>query len=68
MILAFAILVVGFYVLIKGADLLVAGATALARRFEISDLAIGLTVVAFGTSCPELFVNLTASAKGSAGI
>jgi len=58
----------GFVLLIKGADFLVDGATSIARRFHVSDLVIGLTVVAFGTSTPELFVNLMASLKGNADI
>lgn len=49
---------VGFVLLIKGADYLVNGASSLAKRFNISDIAIGLTVVAMGTSAPELVVNL----------
>ncbi|MEE4603606.1 MAG: calcium/sodium antiporter, partial [Desulfobacteraceae bacterium] len=53
---------------IKGADFLVDGASAIARRFNISDLVIGLTVVAFGTSTPELFVNIVASARGNTDI
>ena len=58
----------GFLVLIKGADLLVDGASSIARRLNISDLVIGLTVVAFGTSMPELFVNIVASARGNTDI
>ncbi len=58
----------GFVALIKGADLLVAGASSLASRFHISGLVIGLTVVAFGTSTPELFVNILASARGNTDI
>jgi cation:H+ antiporter len=61
-------MLVGFVLIIKGASLLVDGASALARRLRISDLVVGLTVVAFGTSLPELFVNIAASAKGSTGI
>lgn len=53
------LLVLGLGVLIKGADFLVEGASAVASRFGISALAIGLTVVSFGTSMPELFVSLT---------
>ena len=62
------LLVVGFVLLIKGAGSVVSGASEIARRLEVSDLVIGLTVVAFGTSLPELFVNVTASVKGSTGI
>ena len=51
---------VGFVLLIKGADFLVNGASSLAKRFNVSDIAIGLTVVAMGTSAPELVVNLIA--------
>jgi cation:H+ antiporter len=61
MILDIGILIAGFLVLIKGADWLVGGASALARKHNVSDLAIGLTVVAFGTSAPELVVNVFAA-------
>jgi cation:H+ antiporter len=61
MILDIAILLAGFVVLIIGAEWLVNGASALARKHKVSDLAIGLTVVAFGTSAPELVVNLFAA-------
>ena len=57
MILQIALLVLGFLLLIKGADWFIKGASALGRKFNISDLAIGLTIVAFGTSAPELVVN-----------
>jgi cation:H+ antiporter len=67
-LLNFLMLALGFGALIKGADFLVEGASSLARRLRVSDLAIGLTVVAFGTSTPELFVNLFASFKGSTDI
>ena len=66
--LAYVLMVVGFVLVIKGADLFVQGASSLARRFHVSDLAIGLTVVAFGTSLPELAVNVTASVQGNVGI
>ncbi|MBN1359050.1 MAG: calcium/sodium antiporter [Sedimentisphaerales bacterium] len=66
--LAYVLMPVGFVLVIKGADLFVNAASALARRLGISDLVIGLTVVAFGTSLPELAVNATASVQGDAGI
>lgn len=66
--LAYALLVIGFALLIKGADFLVDGASSIGRKLGISDLVIGLTVVAFGTSSPELFVNIAASIKGNTEI
>ncbi|HPW90205.1 MAG TPA: calcium/sodium antiporter [Paludibacteraceae bacterium] len=61
MVLFFALLILGFVVLILGADWLVNGASGLAKRLHVPDLVIGLTVVAFGTSAPELMVNLMAA-------
>jgi len=66
MVLPIVLLLVGFGVLIKGADFLVNGASSLAKKFNISNLAIGLTVVAFGTSMPELIVSLIAALNGKA--
>ncbi len=66
--LVYGLMAVGFVFVIKGADLFVSGASSLARRLHVSDLAIGLTVVAFGTSLPELAVNVTASIRGDTGI
>jgi len=60
--------IIGFIFLIMGADFLVDGASSIARRLNISDLVIGLTVVAFGTSTPELFVNIIASFRGNTDI
>jgi cation:H+ antiporter len=67
-VLTYLLFLLGFVLLIKGADFLVDGASAIARRFSVSDLVIGLTVVAFGTSTPELFVNIVASARGNTEI
>jgi len=56
---------IGFYALIKGADWLVEGASSIAKKFNISNITIGLTIVALGTSMPELLVNIIASAQGA---
>lgn len=64
----FILLVIGLVLLIKSADWLVDGASSLAGRFKISPLVIGLTIVAFGTSFPELVVNGYASFMGNSGI
>lgn len=66
--LSYLLIVAGFVFLIMGADWLVNGASGLAKRFNVPDLVIGLTVVAFGTSAPELVVNLVAAIKGSSEI
>ncbi len=62
---AIVFIIVGFVALVKGADWLVDGASAIAKRFGISDLVIGLTVVAFGTSMPEFVVNMVSVAEGT---
>lgn len=62
------LLALGLAVLLGGGDLLVRGASALARVVGISPLAVGLTVVAFGTSAPELSVNLLAAYRGTSEI
>lgn len=61
----YIMLIIGFILLIQGADAFVAGSSALARRLGISPLVVGLTVVAFGTSAPELTVSVTAGLKGA---
>lgn len=63
MILQIVLLVIGLLLLVKGADWLVEGASTVARKKRVSDLAIGLTIVAFGTSAPELVVNVVASVQ-----
>ena len=65
MLLSFFLLLVGFVVLIFGADKLVDSASSLAAKIGIPPIVIGLTVVAFGTSAPELVVNVFASISGS---
>lgn len=57
-------LLIGFAILIKGADFLVNGSSSIAKKNGISNLAIGLTVVAFGTSMPELIVSLFSALDG----
>ncbi len=64
MILQIGLLLAGFVILIKGADFLVKGASSIAKKFEISNLAIGLTVVALGTSMPELIVSVISAFNG----
>ena len=64
MALPIILLLVGFAILIKGADFLVNGASSAAKKYGISNLAIGLTVVAFGTSMPELIVSLVSALDG----
>jgi cation:H+ antiporter len=61
MIVSLLLVVLGFVLLIKGADWMVEGASSLAKKHNISDLVIGLTIVSFGTSAPELVVNAIAS-------
>lgn len=66
--LTIILFILGFVFLIKGADVLVDGSSSIARRFGISPFFIGLTIVAFGTSTPELVVSVLASLRGSSGI
>lgn len=68
MIISVLLVVVGFTSLVFGANWLVDGASALAKKYNVSDLVIGLTIVAFGTSAPELVVNIIASVKGYSDI
>ncbi|MCR5118737.1 MAG: calcium/sodium antiporter [Lachnospiraceae bacterium] len=65
LVLMAVFLAAGFFFLIKGADWFVDGAGGIADRFGISQLMIGLTIVAFGTSAPEAAVSITAATKGS---
>ena len=68
MILSVISFVVGIVLVILGADWLTKGASALARRFNMSELLIGLTIVAIGTSLPELVISTGSALKGSPGI
>ena len=65
---AIPLIIVGCAALIKGADFLVEGASGLAKKYGVSDIVIGLTVVAFGTSMPEFVVNMVAVGQGSTEI
>ena len=61
-------IVAGFYLLIKGADTFVDGASKIALKFNVPQIVIGLTIVAFGTSLPEAAVSIKGAASGNAGI
>ena len=65
MLLQIVLLILGFVVLIKGADIFVDGASSTAANFKVPKMLIGLTIVAFGTSAPELAVSIKALASGS---
>jgi Ca2+/H+ antiporter len=58
-------LAVGMFALIKGADIFVSGSSSIAKMFNVSSLIIGLTIVALGTSLPELAVSTSAALQGS---
>ncbi len=64
-IISVAMLLAGFFLLIKGADYFVDGSCSLAKKLKIPSLIVGLTIVAMGTSAPELAVSISAAATGS---
>ena len=64
-ILQLFILIFGFLLLVKGADFFVDGSSKIAKKFGIPELIIGLTIVALGTSLPELVTSVTAAFKGN---
>jgi cation:H+ antiporter len=66
--LIYFLFAVGFVLLIKGADWLIDGSADIARKFRLPEIVIGLTIVAFGTSAPELAVNIIASVNGNNGL
>ncbi|MBO4566544.1 MAG: calcium/sodium antiporter [Bacteroidales bacterium] len=68
MITDILLLIAGLLLIIFGADWLVDGASAIARKLHVSEFVIGLTIVGFGTSCPELVVSLTGAISGHADI
>ena len=68
MVILSILIIAGFIALIFGANWLVDGASALAKKYNVSDLIIGLTIVSFGTSAPELVVNSLASYNGYSDI
>jgi len=68
MVINIIFLVVGLALLVKSADWLVAGASSIAKSKNMSDMVIGLTIVSFGTSLPELVINLYSSFQGSSEI
>lgn len=61
----YILLIIGFVLLIKGADFFVDGSSSVAKILKVPTIIIGLTVVAFGTSMPELSVSVTAALRGS---
>ena len=68
MLIPIVLLVIGFVALILGANWLVDGATSVGIRAKLSPLIIGLTIVAFGTSLPELIINVFSCIRGSSGL
>lgn len=68
MLLNIIYILIGFILLVKGGDFLVDGSVAIAKRAKLSNMVIGLTVIGFGTSAPELLVSAQAALVGSSGI
>lgn len=64
----YLLVIAGFVLLLVGAEIMLRGAVGLAEKFNISKLVVGMTVVALGTSAPELLVSLNAALAGSAGL
>ena len=63
--MSYLLLVLGFVLLVKGADFFVDGSSSVAKILKVPSIVIGLTVVAFGTSMPELSVSVTAALNGN---
>ena len=68
MLISIVLLIIGFVLLVRGADTFVDGAVSVARRFHISPIIIGTTLVAIGTSAPEAAISITAALAGSNGV
>lgn len=68
MTISIALFIIGLIIIFYGAEFLVSGASALARNLGMSPMVIGLTIVAFGTSTPEIFVSVVSSLKGKSMI
>ena len=68
MILSIILIIIGFVLLIKGADFLVNGSSTIAKKFHISEIVIGLTIVSIGTSMPELFISVTSALEGRSNL
>lgn len=68
MFLDIVFLVIGLALILVGANLLTDGAASAARRWGVSDLVVGLTVIAFGTSTPELVISIVSAAQGNSGL
>mgnify|MGYP003451395509 FL=1 len=66
--LIYIFLIIGFILLIKGADFFVEGTASIARKFNVPSMIIGLTIVAFGTSAPEMVVSAIAAYEGNPGL
>ncbi len=64
----FFLILIGFFLLINGANFLVDGGASLAKKLNVPTIVIGLTIIAFGTSSPELIVNIIASVKRNSDI
>ena len=68
MLLEIILIILGFCFLVKGADLLVGASASIAKKFNLSEMLIGLTIVAIGTSLPEIFITITSSIDGHADL
>lgn len=68
MLIHIILIIIGFLLLMKGADYLVNGSSSIAKKFHISEIVIGLTIVSIGTSMPELFISVTSALEGRSSL